>query len=56
VVTETRTVREITLDLKKTISKLLDATKKAEQAERDIMVAIVELLNLQKEMERSALD
>lgn len=38
------------------IKKLLDATKKAEQADKDRMRAIVEILNLQKELERADVD
>lgn len=48
--TEKRTVQEITQDMKETILRLLDATKRAEQAERDRKIAIVELLSLQKEL------
>jgi hypothetical protein len=49
---EKRSVQEIALDMKKSILRLLDATKRAEQADRDRTVAIVELLNLQKELQR----
>lgn len=48
----TRSAREISLDMKKSVMKLLDATKRIEHAERDRTLAIVELLNLQKELER----
>ena len=42
---EKRTAQEITRDMKETILKLLDATKRADQAEGDRKIAIVELLN-----------
>ena len=51
---EKRSVEEIALDMKKSILGLLDATKRAGQAERDRTLAIVELLNLQKELQRMA--
>jgi len=49
---EKRSAREISLDMKKSIMKLLAATKRIEHAERDRTLAIVELINLEKELER----
>lgn len=49
---EKRSVREISLEMKKSVLKLLDATKRAESAERDRTIAIVELTNLEKELEQ----
>ena len=51
-----RSAQEIALDMKRIISKLIDATKRSEQSERDKMLAIVELLHLEKELERNVLD
>jgi len=51
---EKRSVQEIALDMKKSILRLLDATKRAEAAERDRIIATVDLLNLQKELQRMA--
>ena len=38
----------------KSILKLLDASRRAGEAERDRMIATIELLNLQKELEKIA--
>jgi len=47
-----RPIQEISRELKMAVKKLLNATKKAEEAENDRVRAIVEILNLQKELER----
>ena len=46
-----RSVREIPQDIKECISKLLDATKRSELAEHDMVVSIAELVKLEKELE-----
>jgi hypothetical protein len=51
VCTANRPIQEISQDLKMAAKKLLDATKKAEEAEKDRMRAIIEILNLQRELE-----
>jgi hypothetical protein len=48
---EKRSVQEISLDMKKSIEKLLDASRRIEQAEREQTFAILNLMNLQKELE-----
>ncbi len=45
-----RTVREISLDMKRSLEKLVDATDRIEQAERDRTMAIVDLLRLHREL------
>ena len=51
---EKRCIGEIALDMKKSVLRLLDATKRAGAAERDRTIATVDLLNLQKELQRMA--
>ena len=46
-----RSVQEISLDMRHSLVKLVDATIKIEQAERERTMAILELLSLQKELE-----
>ena len=47
-----RTAREINLDIKECILRLLDAAKPRERANRERIIVTLELLNLQKELER----
>ena len=53
---ERRTVQEITMDMKESLVKLVDATIRIKKAEKERTTAIIKLLRLQKEMEKSALD
>jgi hypothetical protein len=50
----TRSVQKISLEMKKSILKLLDASKRVGEAERDRIIAAIELSNLQKELEKMA--
>jgi len=52
----TRSVREISLDMRHSLVKLVDATIRIKRAEKDRTAAIIKLLKLQKEMEKSDLD
>jgi hypothetical protein len=48
----TRSVQEISLEMKKSILKLLDASRQAMEAEKERTIATIELSNLQKELEK----
>ena len=52
---EKRTVREINLDMRHSLVKLVDATIRIKKAEKERTAAIIKLLKLQKEMEKSDL-
>ena len=52
----TRSVLEITRDMKESIGKLIDANKRIEEVKRDLILATVEILNLKKELERVSID
>lgn len=53
---EKRSVLEITQDMKESLTKLLSAISQIAKAETNLMMAIIELLELEKELERSTLD
>jgi hypothetical protein len=53
---EKRSAQVIHQEMKASVSKLLEAMKRTELAHRDMVLAIVEILNLQKELERNAVD
>lgn len=51
-----RSIKEISLDMKSSVLNLMDATKRSEQAGRDMLLVLIEMSELLKELERSALD